>query len=157
MKNAKIFGVPVADSTWDIIDLPSSSAEHDGTVGFGFLSNFNVTIDYARRRVWLENFTGKTGNLPEGDIGVSVAARESDKRLFVVRVAPESPAAKADIRVGDALLSVDGQEVGDWGFRRLFNLFRGERGTKVHLAMSRGGELYRVEVQRDFLVNEPKP
>ena len=52
IKNLEIFGVPVPESTWSIIDLPSSSANSDGTVGFGFLKHFNITIDLKRRRVF---------------------------------------------------------------------------------------------------------
>ena len=40
LKNMAIFGVLVASSIWDVIDLPSSSAESDGTVGYQFLKNF---------------------------------------------------------------------------------------------------------------------
>ena len=38
----------VARSVWSVIDLPSSSAQHDGTIGFGFLKHFNITIDLKR-------------------------------------------------------------------------------------------------------------
>lgn len=153
MQNLKIYGIPVEDSTWSIIDLPSSSAESDGTVGFGFLRNFNVTIDYDRRRVWFDNFTGKVGNEPVGDLGISAFYDPSDKRVKIFRVSPASPADKAGIKRGDHVLSVDGVDNLNVGFRRLMKLFEGEKGSKAKLVLSRSGQLMRMEVERDFLVN----
>lgn len=154
MKDMTIFGVPVSSSVWSIIDLPSSSAEGDGTVGFGFLKNFNITVDYDRRRVWLENFTGKATNEPTAEIGVVAGFEPGSKLVRIYRVAPESPAAKAGIKVGDAILSVGETEMNGQGFRDMENLLNGDKGSKVKLAISRNGILTRYEVERDFLINE---
>lgn len=157
MKGTKIYGIPVPDSVWDIIDLPSSSAEHDGTVGFQFLKNFNLTIDYGRRRVWFENWTGKTGNEPVGDIGISCGPNPNNGgRVTVYRVSPGGPADRAGVKVGDVVLSSDGVELTDIGFRQLYEYFHGEKGTTVKLAISRKGELMRFDLVREYLVNDPK-
>ncbi|HZH98232.1 MAG TPA: PDZ domain-containing protein, partial [Fimbriimonadaceae bacterium] len=155
MENMTIYGVPVKTSYWDIIDLPSSSAEGDGTVGFGFLKNFNIIIDYDRRRVWLENFTGKVENDPTGEIGISAAYDARRGRVRVFRVAPESPADKAGIKAGDDVLSIDGTPMGkELGYREIEALLDGEVGSKVKLSVSRGGDLKRYELERAHLINE---
>jgi hypothetical protein len=154
MDGLNIYGVPVESSVWSIIDLPSSSAEGDGTIGYGFLKNFNIVIDYDRRRIWLENFTGEVGNEPVAEPGLSAAYDSRIKRVRILRVTPDSPADKAGLREGDHLLSIDGVEVLDAGFRRLETMLRGELGTKVKLAVSRNGNLIRFEVERAHLVNE---
>lgn len=153
MPALNIYGVPVASSIWDVIDLPSSSADGDGTVGFGFLKNFNIIIDYERRRVWLENFTGKTENEPEGETGISATYSQSRKAVVVARVAPESPADKIGIKEGDELLSVDGVDLGRQTFRQMREMLSGDVGSKVKLAISRNGSLKRYEVERQPLVN----
>ncbi|MBV6491495.1 MAG: PDZ domain-containing protein [Fimbriimonadaceae bacterium] len=153
MKNVTIFGVKVPESVWSIIDLPSSSAEGDGTIGFGFLKNFNITIDYERRRVWLENFTGEVGNQPVADIGITAGFDPRAGRVRVYRVAPASPADKAGIKVGDAVLSIDEVSELNVGYRRLAKMMEGPLGSKVKLALSRGGNLMRLEVERAYLVN----
>ncbi len=153
MKGMTIYGVPVAESTWSIIDLPSSSAEHDGTIGFQFLKNFNITVDYDRRRVWLENFTGKAGNEPEGDLGISAYIDPDDKRCKIFRVAPESPAAKAGVKKGDHVLSLDGIEGFNFGYPKIFRMFEGPKGSKAQLVLSRQGNVIRLEIERDYLVN----
>lgn len=153
MSDMTIYGVPVAKSVWSIIDLPSSSSEHDGTVGFQFLRNFNIVIDLERRRVWLENFTGETGNKPTADVGVAVQYDAGDKRMRIVNVTPNSPAEKAGIKAGDYLLGVDGKEMLDIGFRSAEKLLEGEKGSKVTLSVSRGGVLRTIELSREFLIN----
>lgn len=155
IEGAKIYGVDVPVSYWDIIDLPSGTAESDGTVGFGFLKNFNVTIDYARRRVWLENFTGKVGNEPEGSTGVTAAFDERQNRVRVFRVIPNSPAARAGIQMGDSVLSVNGKELGGRiGYREVAALIDGPVGSKVTINFSRNGQLMRMELDREAMVNE---
>lgn len=153
MKDVTIFGVPVKESTWSIIDLPSSSAEGDGTVGFGFLKNFNITIDIERRRVWLENFTGKVADDATADIGVSAFFDVRTKRFRIFRITPGGPADKAGVKMGDDILAVDGAEVLGMGNREFDRRLKGAPGSKVALALSRQGNLMRLELERAALVN----
>jgi len=153
LKDATIFGVPVKESTWSIIDLPSSSAEGDGTVGFGFLKNFNVTIDIERRRVWLENFTGKVADDTIADVGVSAFFDARTKRFRIFRITPGGPADKAGLKMGDDILAIDGAEVQGMGNRELDRRLKGSPGSKVALALSRQGNLIRMELERAALVN----
>lgn len=151
-KNLNIYGVPVETSVWSIIDLPSSSAESDGTVGFGFLRNFNIIIDMERRRVWMENWTGKSGNEPTADIGIS-AGHAPDGRTMIYNITPGSPAEKAGIKRGDLLLDIEGVSTKDLTNRMIEKRLEGELGTKIRLATSRGGNLSRHELERVYLVN----
>lgn len=153
LTDLKVFGVPVPSSVWSILDLPSSSSESDGTVGIGFLRNFNVTIDLDRRRVWLENISGKTGNEPAADVGITPVFDPGSKRVRVARVTPGSPAEKAGIQRGDDLLSLDGVELAHRGARELVRMMEGPRGSKVQLAVSRQGNLVRHELSREYLIN----
>lgn len=153
-KDMNIYGVPVPDSTWSIIDQASSSAEGDGTIGYGFLSNFNIIIDYERRRIWLENWTGKTGNEPTADLGITAGPEASGHRMFIYRVSNGGPAEKAGVKRGDYLLSIDGQDVAGLDFRKLLRLMEGPKGSKVPVVLSRSGTLIRLDIERDYLVND---
>ncbi len=155
MPTLKVFGIPVENSVWSIIDLPSGSAESDGTVGFQFLRNFNFTVDFDRRRVWFENFTGETGNDPVAETGLSGGYRDKTGKVEVWRVMPGSPAAIAGIKKGDEVISVDDRDLaGATTFRRFEALMQGDPGTVVDVVVSRGGNLMRYELKRAFLVNE---
>lgn len=153
MPKLTIFGVPVESSVWDVIDLPSSSAEADGTVGYGFLKNFNITIDFERRRVWLENFTGKFGNEPVGETGISAAYSSRLKSVVVARIAPDSPALAAGLKEGDQIMALDGTDLGRKTGRQMRLLLQGPVGSKVKLLVSRNGALRRFEIERQPLVN----
>ena len=150
-----IFGVPVPTSTWDIIDLPSSSADSDGTIGFQFLKNFNIVIDYARRRVWLENWTNKVDNDPPGDLGLSAVYSSAGKKVVIYNVSPGTPADIAGIKKGDELLSIDATDLsGIVSFKKLRKMLAGPAGSKVKLATSHQGNLQRYELERKALVND---
>ncbi|RYG25025.1 PDZ domain-containing protein [bacterium] len=153
MPELTIFGVPTPPSVWDIIDLPSSSAEGDGTVGHGFLKNFNITIDYPRRRVWLEKFKEQITNTEEGDVGISAGYDPRIKRTVIYRVTPDSPADLAGIKEGDHVLMVDGDDLVRVGYVKFRNLMEGKIGSTVRLAISHNGALKRVELKRAALVN----
>lgn len=155
LPDMNIYGVPVPSAVWNIIDLPSSSADGDGTVGFGFLKNFNILIDYSKRRVWMQNWTGKTADEEPGDIGVNAYWDAQGKRPVIYRVLSESPAAKAGIKERDVLIAVDGKEVGNIGWRRMYTLFEGPKGSKVDVTVSRDGALKKFNVERAELVNTP--
>jgi predicted aspartyl protease len=155
MSNMTIFGVPVPSSTWDIIDLPSSSADLDGTVGFGFLKNFNIIIDYGRRRIWLENWTGKVENDPPGELGVSAIYDNLSRKVRVYAVSPGSPGDDAGIKKGDELLSIDSVDLGGViSLKKLRKMLAGPVGSKVNLAISHNGNLKRYDLTRKPLVNE---
>jgi len=154
-KDLTIFGAPVADSVWDIIDAPSSSAEGDGTVGFGFLKNFNITIDYDKRRVFLENWTGKVTDEFLGTVGLVGTYVKQRQGVMIVDVSPESPADKAGIKEGDMLLSIDGQDLDKEDFRKVDSMLEGKVGTKAKIVISqKGGAVKRLELERLLLVNE---
>ena len=153
MPELTIFGIATPPSVWDIIDLPSSSAEGDGTVGDGFLKHFNITIDYNRRRVWLEKWDAEIANTEEGDVGLSAAYNPRTKRTQVVLVAPDSPAAAAGLKEGDTILMVDGEDLVHVDYHRFRTMMEGKIGTSVRLAVSQNGGLKRIELKRTSLVN----
>lgn len=153
VKSARVFGIPVDTSVWSVINLPSSGADSDGTVGFQFLKNFNFTVDMKRRAVWMENFTGKFGNDEEASTGMSVFSDRSGQAMRVVRVLKDSPAQAAGVRVGDTLVAIDGQVLGNVGVRRVERLLKGAPGSTVKIQVSRGGGLQSFEIKRAMLVN----
>lgn len=150
---ATIFGVPVENSIWSIIDLPSSSVSDDGTVGYGFLKNFNIVIDYERRYVWLENFTGRAVDPAKAEPGIRVWQR--DGAYVVVALYKGSPAEAAGVKVGDRLLAIDGKSLSTVRPEDLTALIEGEPDSICKLVVSRGGVILRPEIVRKLMVNRP--
>lgn len=155
LENMNIFGHDVPYSIWNIIDRPASDAEGDGTVGFGFLKNFIITVDMERRLVMLENFTGEVSSPKSGDVGFYAFYDPRSKRMTVTRVLPGSPAERAGIKRGDYLVAIEGQEVQAMGFRTLLKILEGEPGSTINVSTSRDGILNRHELKRETMVNKP--
>lgn len=81
--------------------------------------------------------------------------RRRDGLIEVDRVQPDSPAARAGLRAGDRLLSVDGHSVSGLAVADVVALLRGEAGTPVVLGLSRDGADLTETVRRERLRSEP--
>ena len=77
-------------------------------------------------------------------IGARVVAQD-DRLLFFPF--PDSPAEKAGILAGDALLDVEGVPVAGMGTQEVVDLVIGPEGTKIKLRMERLGEHEPVELE----------
>ncbi|MFI9613764.1 S41 family peptidase [Streptomyces sp. NPDC052023] len=85
-------------------------------------------------------------------VGLS-ARRERDGRIEVTAVAAGSPAARAGIRAGDRLGSVDGRKVDGRPVTEVVSLLRGDAtdadaGTTVRLGMERGTRAWTETLRR---------
>ncbi|MFB7181375.1 S41 family peptidase [Streptomyces sp. NPDC056257] len=88
--------------------------------------------------------------------GVGVwAERAHDGVIKVDKVQPGSPAARAGLRAGDRLLSVDGHAVTGLAVADVVSLLRGTAGTPVVLNLSRDGADLTETVRREQLRTEP--
>ena len=154
MRGAKVFGIPVEESVWNVINMPSSGAESDGTIGFQFLKNFNITIDMRRRAVWMENFTGKFGNDESAETGITAFGDRAGKKMKVVRILSGSPAEQAGVKLGDELVAINDQVIGNLGLKRVAGLLKGPVGSQVKVQVSRGGLLKTFNLPRVMLVNQ---
>jgi hypothetical protein len=148
-----IFGVPVQQTIWDVIDLPSSDAQSDGTVGFQFLRHFNITFDFARRRVEFEKWSDPVENPDVGDVGVVARYDSETKKTVIVLVAPGSPADQAGVKVGDGVIAIGENDLGRSTILQLRAMFEGPVDSPLDLCLSRGGYLKRVHLIRKALDN----
>ncbi|MEC8143619.1 MAG: S41 family peptidase, partial [Pseudomonadota bacterium] len=68
-------------------------------------------------------------------VGIRVGLRH--EQFSVQRILPNSPAASADIQIGDVIIKIDGRDVIGWPLSRLIDHLRGTSGTNVQLELSR--------------------
>jgi carboxyl-terminal processing protease len=117
------------------------------------LKNFNVVIDYERRYVWLDNFTGTVVDPPKAEPGILVF---QDKGAYVVgAIYKGSPAEAAGLKVGDRLLAVDGKSLSTVRPEDVGALIKGAPESVCKLVISRGGIIQRPEIPRKVMVNRP--
>jgi S1-C subfamily serine protease len=86
-------------------------------------------------------------------------AAEVEDRVVVVGIAPKGPAARAELRTGDVILAVNGEDVSDSAefYRALWSL--GVAGVDVPLTLYRGGDTFDVELvstDRNRMLKPPK-
>ena len=85
------------------------------------------------------NFTG---------IGIYMVADEENGKIIVVQPIPDSPAEKAGIKPGDAIINVDGKDYSYEDFYTIADHIKGEEGTKVNLIIERDGKEISFEITR---------
>ena len=96
--------------------------------------------------------------------GVGIEVSAEDGRVVVVTPIEGSPAARAGVRPGDVVLTVDGQPVTADRLEETIGRMRGAVGTRVRLAVGRSGQpepitftLERGEVHVHTVRAEPLP
>ena len=82
-------------------------------------------------------------------VGMEIGMRDS--LLTVIAPLPETPAEKAGILAGDAIIRIDGKSTESISIDEAVKLIRGEKGTEVVLTVFRDGEeeLLEISVTRD--------
>lgn len=83
-----------------------------------------------------------------GGIGIVITMR--DNRLTIVSPIKNTPGEKADLRAGDIITAIDGEETAEMSQTKAVEMMRGEEGTDVTLTIERGDEEpFEVEITRE--------
>jgi hypothetical protein len=128
-----------------------ASEDFAGNVGNGILERFRVTLDYDHRTMWLD--PGPRYGDPDrfSRSGLQLAMREG--RIVAGQVVAGSPAARAGIRSGDEVVSVNGRppmEIGVDGMNTLME--ESKVGTKVQFALVRDGKKMKKTIKLEDLL-----
>lgn len=116
-----------------------------GVIG-GYVGGLNdssaeyLTAEQAYKRQQLAS-----GNLVS--VGLEVS-REESGYIIVDKIYANSPADTLDIRVGDVITEVDGNNVLETGAEAAINAMDGDEGTNVRLSVQRNGETISITATR---------
>jgi carboxyl-terminal processing protease len=82
-------------------------------------------------------------------IGVTITRRYD--RVYIISAIPGTPAHRAGLRYGDAIIALDGQNVEEWTNDQVMHRVRGEKGEPVEITVERAGapDPIKVRVLRD--------
>ena len=97
-----------------------------------------------------ENITGSFVG-----IGVYMIADEDSEKIIVYYPIPDSPAEKAGIKSGDAIINVDGKDYGYDDFDTIADSIKGKEGTRVKLIIERDGQKLDFEITRQRIETNP--
>ncbi|MEJ2817378.1 MULTISPECIES: S1C family serine protease [unclassified Caulobacter] len=100
---------------------------------------------------------GKPAHPPRPWLGVF--AQETESQVILVGVSPGSPASRAELRAGDLILAVDGDEVSDLTefYTALWD--QGPAGVTIALRIQREQDVFEVEIRsvdRNALLKKPR-
>ena len=115
------------------------SAQYDGLLGADFLARFRVTFDYARRRMYLEPRIPVPARTELDMSGLYLVSDRAAHRIVVQEVRPGSPAESAGVRVGDAIVALDGRATAGLSLAGVRRVLRSTDGRVVRLRLDREG------------------
>ncbi len=137
------------DQAWDILfkdyvePAKLDSAALSSAALRGIVDELNdpytVYLDPAAYQMFQSSFQGTFSG-----IGATVAMREG--KIIVISPMPGSPAEKAGIRAGDAILTVNGTSTANMSVEEVVVLVRGKEGTPVTLTVLHAGESTPVDI-----------
>ena len=148
----RIAGLELGGFAFDnvVTTFPISEHQHpggmdskNGNLGSGILKRFNVTFDYANKRMLLE--PNKSFEMPfEWDMS-GMRLKPVDTGLRIDEVAAGSPAADAGLAVDDVLTHVDGEPVSN---RNMFELREKMKrdGIEMNIKATREGRAVDVKM-----------
>jgi C-terminal processing protease CtpA/Prc len=84
----------------------------------------------------------------EGTVDAAFRYRTAEKQTVVGDVAPGSLAARAGLLANDVVVSVDGVDVTNATAEEVLAAVRGPTGSMARIAVSRGGALVEIAVER---------
>ena len=136
-------GAALIDSKGELIGIGSLQIEreHDGQS-----EHLNMVVPIDLLKPVLDDLRkfGRVNKPARPWLGLYAA--EVEDKVVVVGIARKGPAARAELKTGDVILAVNGEEVRDSAefYRALWDL--GAAGCDVPLTLYRGGDTFDVEI-----------
>lgn len=122
-----------------------------GIIGNEVLMQFNITYDYARKKIYFEQ-NGNFGQpIADDASGFDLQYSTDMTRLLIHRVHENSPASLSGIKVDDELLSIDGKEVSSMKLPDIRKLLS-ESGKQVQLTLKSGNQQRNVSLALDQII-----
>ena len=149
-------GAGVISAAGELIGIGSLQLEREQG-GQSEHLNMNVPIDLLKPALDDLLKFGRANKPARPWLGIYVT--EIEGRIVAAGIAPRGPAARAELRSGDAILAVKGEKVSDSAqfYRKLWAL--GPAGVDVPLTLYREGDIFDVVVtstDRDRMLKKPR-
>ena len=117
---------------------PLASPEAQGNLGAAILEKFRIILDYERKRLILESNAKFPEPLEYNRSGLFLEGLGNDYKTFRIRaLADHSPASEAELKVGDELITINGQPAADYTLSQLRDML--QRAAECDLAIRRDG------------------
>jgi len=124
-----------------------------GIIGGELMSRFTVIFDYQRQKLYLKPNGKYNRAFGHDKSGLSILASGRDLKEFIVRrVLPNSPAAKANLQVGDILLRINGLGHRTTTLQQITRILQGKANKRIRLLIRRNDEKIKVQFRLKDLI-----
>ena len=161
---ASVFGVRTSNKTIDLSSVQKTYQElvanYDGKLDTQKLiyganrglveaagDPHTAYMDPDETKEFDKSLSGRIG----GGIGAEIGLRNN--KPTIIKPLENSPAQKAEIKAGEAIVKVNDEASSDWSVEKVVSKIRGEVGTSVKLTLLSGGQTREVSVVRQNIVS----
>ena len=161
---ASVFGVRTSNKTIDLSSVQKTYQElianYDGKLDTQKLiyganrglveaagDPHTVYMDPDETKEFDKSLSGQIG----GGIGAEIGLRNN--KPTIIKPLENSPAQKAGIKAGEAIVKVNDEASSDWSVEKVVSKIRGEVGTSVKLTLLSGSQTREVSVVRQNIVS----
>ena len=161
---ASVFGVRTSNKTIDLSSVQKTYQElvanYDGKLDTQKLiyganrglveaagDPHTAYMDPDETKEFDKSLSGQIG----GGIGTEIGLRNN--KPTIIKPLENSPAQKAGIKAGEAIVKVNDEASSDWSVEKVVSKIRGEVGTSVKLTLLSGGQTREVSVVRQNIVS----
>lgn len=161
---ASVFGVRTSNKTIDLSSVQKTYQElianYDGKLDTQKLiyganrglveaagDPHTAYMDPDETKEFDKSLSGQIG----GGIGAEIGLRSN--KPTIIKPLENSPAQKAGIKAGEAIVKVNDEASSDWSVEKVVSKIRGEVGTSVKLTLLSGGQMREVSVVRQNIVS----
>ena len=109
-----------------------------GLLGYSYLRNFRLLVDYANQVLWLDRAPADPLETPFGLTSVGLQIARLKGALRVSGIAPGSAAAEQAIALGDELVAIEDAPVRELSVLDARSRLDGPAGTTVSVVLRRG-------------------
>jgi len=115
----------------------------NGTIGGELLSRFKVIFDYFNKKIYLKkNPSAYRKEFGYNMSGITVVADGEELTYYrIIEVKKDSPADKADVRVNDIILTVNGLDKEKLQLGDIYKIFNYKAGKKITLSLQRDNKI----------------
>jgi hypothetical protein len=162
-KLAKIKSLTIGDFTFNdlVTSFPNpdnypdtlSITRRSGTIGGEILSRFFVYFDYRHGKLYLKKNQSYKREFGYNMSGLTIRADGQDLKNFTIsQVRKDSPAERADIRINDSIILLNGLSAQDLTLSDIYKIFNYKPGKIIRIYLRRNNEVLKKQFVLEDLI-----
>jgi hypothetical protein len=146
-----ITNFPDPNSYMDTLKV-SRSVFRNGSIGGEILSRFTVIFNFPGEKIYFKKNSNYKKEFYFNMSGLTIRAKGSRLKDFeITDIRENSPSQRADIKVGDKIVTVNGIAAGELDLNTINGFLNSKPGRRINLVLNRKNE----KIKKDFRLEDP--